>query len=207
MEAPEAAIVLASSVRSTARPSTSPWARTRRCGRRIRTPVESRLRPARRPVRRRPRAQRGAHEGLQPRRARTVGGVRGRDADPPGGGGRGRRTGRARAEDRQPALEARLHGRARRRTRLRRGDRAPARGLQRLQRPIGQRRGAGGCAARLRVAIRHEIDPARVRRHDVPDIRGTARRLEVATGWKPRIPLEQTIADALEAWRGRLAIA
>ena len=61
-----------------------------------------------------------------------------------------------------------------------------------------------GCA---RVAIRHEIDPARVRRHDVPDIRGTARRLEVATGWKPRIPLEQTIADALEAWRGRLAIA
>jgi GDP-4-dehydro-6-deoxy-D-mannose reductase len=56
----------------------------------------------------------------------------------------------------------------------------------------------------VRVEVRHEIDPARVRAHDVPEIRGTAERLRWATGWMPEIPLERTVADALEAWRTRL---
>jgi GDP-4-dehydro-6-deoxy-D-mannose reductase len=56
----------------------------------------------------------------------------------------------------------------------------------------------------VRVEVRHEIDPARVRAHDVPEIRGTAERLRSATGWMPEIPLERTVADALEAWRTRL---
>jgi GDP-4-dehydro-6-deoxy-D-mannose reductase len=61
-----------------------------------------------------------------------------------------------------------------------------------------------GC---VRVAIRHEVDPARVRAHDVPEVRGTAERLRSATGWTPEIPLERTVADAVEAWRVRLTDA
>jgi GDP-4-dehydro-6-deoxy-D-mannose reductase len=54
------------------------------------------------------------------------------------------------------------------------------------------------------IPVRHEIDPARVREHDVPEIRGSAARLQTRTGWVPRIPLEQTVDDALEAWRAEL---
>jgi GDP-4-dehydro-6-deoxy-D-mannose reductase len=55
-----------------------------------------------------------------------------------------------------------------------------------------------------RVEVRHEVDPARVRSHDVAEIRGSAERLRAACGWEPEIPLEQTVADALESWRERL---
>jgi len=55
------------------------------------------------------------------------------------------------------------------------------------------------------VPVRHEVDPARVRAHDVPEVRGTARRLRAATGWQPEIPLERTVADALDEWRARLS--
>ena len=51
------------------------------------------------------------------------------------------------------------------------------------------------CAAR--VEVRHEVDPARVRAHDVREIRGSAARLAEASGWRPEIPLEQTVADAI----------
>jgi len=54
------------------------------------------------------------------------------------------------------------------------------------------------------VAIRHEVDQARLRAHDVPEIRGSAERLRAATGWRPEIPLERTVADALAAWRERI---
>jgi GDP-4-dehydro-6-deoxy-D-mannose reductase len=56
-----------------------------------------------------------------------------------------------------------------------------------------------------RVEVRHEVDPDRVRAHDVPEIRGSAERIRAATGWAPKIPLERTVADALESWRERLA--
>ena len=55
-----------------------------------------------------------------------------------------------------------------------------------------------------RIPVRHEVDPARVRAHDVPEVRGSAERLRAATGWVPEIPLERTVADALEAWREEL---
>ena len=55
--------------------------------------------------------------------------------------------------------------------------------------------------------IRHEVDPERVRRHDVREIRGSAARLREATGWQPEIPLEQTLADAITWWRDELAQA
>jgi GDP-4-dehydro-6-deoxy-D-mannose reductase len=58
--------------------------------------------------------------------------------------------------------------------------------------------------AAARVPVRHEIDQARVREHDVPEVRGSAERLRAATGWQPEIPLERTVADALDAWREKL---
>jgi GDP-4-dehydro-6-deoxy-D-mannose reductase len=57
------------------------------------------------------------------------------------------------------------------------------------------------------LPVRHEIDESRVRAHDVPDVRGSAERLHAATGWRPEIPLERTVADALDAWRERLGAA
>ena len=59
--------------------------------------------------------------------------------------------------------------------------------------------------AEARVPVRHEVDPARVRAHDVPEVRGSAERLREATGWAPEIPLERTVADALESWRRELS--
>jgi GDP-4-dehydro-6-deoxy-D-mannose reductase len=55
------------------------------------------------------------------------------------------------------------------------------------------------------LPVRHEIDSERVRAHDVPELRGSPERLRAACGWRPEIPLERTVADALEAWRGELA--
>jgi GDP-4-dehydro-6-deoxy-D-mannose reductase len=52
---------------------------------------------------------------------------------------------------------------------------------------------------RVRVSV--EIDPARLRPSDNPVIVGSHARLTADTGWTPRIPLEQTMADLLDYWR------
>jgi GDP-4-dehydro-6-deoxy-D-mannose reductase len=52
--------------------------------------------------------------------------------------------------------------------------------------------------------VRHEIDPRRVRVRDVPEVRGSAERFARTSGWGPTIPLEQTVADAVDYWRERL---
>jgi GDP-4-dehydro-6-deoxy-D-mannose reductase len=46
-----------------------------------------------------------------------------------------------------------------------------------------------------------EPDPERLRPADIPVLSGDASRLERATGWRPEIPLEQTLADTLDAAR------
>jgi GDP-4-dehydro-6-deoxy-D-mannose reductase len=51
------------------------------------------------------------------------------------------------------------------------------------------------------VAVDHVVDPARVRAHEVPEIRGSAARLRADTGWEPEIPLARTLADALAGFR------
>jgi GDP-4-dehydro-6-deoxy-D-mannose reductase len=55
------------------------------------------------------------------------------------------------------------------------------------------------------VELRVEVDESRLRADDVDEMRGSAERLRARTGWEPEIPLEQTVADALESWRERLA--
>ena len=52
-----------------------------------------------------------------------------------------------------------------------------------------------------RVPMRQEVDPARVRPYDLPWTVGDSSRLTQATGWKPSIPLEQTLADLLDYHR------
>jgi GDP-4-dehydro-6-deoxy-D-mannose reductase len=56
--------------------------------------------------------------------------------------------------------------------------------------------------ARARVPIRVRIDPARYRPNDVPVLLGNPERIRLELGWTPRIPLEQTLADLLDYWRG-----
>ncbi len=51
------------------------------------------------------------------------------------------------------------------------------------------------------VSLALETDPALVRAVEVPVLRGDPGRLEEATGWKPEIPLEQTLADVMDYWR------
>jgi GDP-4-dehydro-6-deoxy-D-mannose reductase len=48
------------------------------------------------------------------------------------------------------------------------------------------------------------IDPSLVRPVDVPVLRGSAARLESATGWKPAIPLDDTLRDVLAYWEDQL---
>ena len=46
-----------------------------------------------------------------------------------------------------------------------------------------------------------EPDPERMRPADLPIVSGDATRLRQATGWRPEIPLRQTLADALDSAR------
>jgi GDP-4-dehydro-6-deoxy-D-mannose reductase len=51
---------------------------------------------------------------------------------------------------------------------------------------------------RVRVEVRERAD---ARRADTAVTRADARKLRAATGWAPRIPLDQTLADTLDYWR------
>lgn len=53
-----------------------------------------------------------------------------------------------------------------------------------------------------RVEVRP--DAARFRPSDVPVLRGSAEKIQQAVGWRPQIPLEQTLVDLLEYWRQQI---
>jgi len=55
-----------------------------------------------------------------------------------------------------------------------------------------------------RRPIELEADPALLRPIDLPVLRGDPTRLHEATGWKPEIPMEQTLADLLDDMRRRI---
>lgn len=50
--------------------------------------------------------------------------------------------------------------------------------------------------------IRIEVDSSRLRPVDIPIIEADIHKLEETTGWRIQIPLEQTIKDTLNYWRG-----
>ncbi len=52
------------------------------------------------------------------------------------------------------------------------------------------------------ATISVERDPARMRPADIPELRGDATRIRADTGWRPQIPLEQTLSETLDYWRG-----
>jgi GDP-4-dehydro-6-deoxy-D-mannose reductase len=56
-----------------------------------------------------------------------------------------------------------------------------------------------------RVPVTVEQEPSRVRPVEVPVVAGDASKLTEATGWAPRIPIEQTLSDALDYARAALA--
>lgn len=58
-----------------------------------------------------------------------------------------------------------------------------------------------GLVARARVPVAIVVDPARLRPVDVPVLVGSHDRITAATGWRPEIPLEQTLDDLLSWWR------
>lgn len=55
------------------------------------------------------------------------------------------------------------------------------------------------------IEVEHELDPARVRAHEVMDLRGSHDRLTAATGWQPEIPFRQTMSDMIDWWETELA--
>jgi GDP-4-dehydro-6-deoxy-D-mannose reductase len=65
----------------------------------------------------------------------------------------------------------------------------------------------GLAAAVARVPVRHVVRSNRMRGHDVPEVRGSAARLAGESGWRPSIPLAQTVEDALDALRTQERVA
>ena len=53
--------------------------------------------------------------------------------------------------------------------------------------------------ARVKVEVRQKVEPGR--KADTAVTRADPRKLRLATGWAPRIPLAQTLADILDDWR------
>lgn len=54
------------------------------------------------------------------------------------------------------------------------------------------------------VSVEVRVDPERLRPADIPALVGDAGKLREATGWRPRLPLDQTLRDLLEYWRARV---
>ena len=52
--------------------------------------------------------------------------------------------------------------------------------------------------------MRMETDPALLRPVDIPELRGDPSLLQAATGWVPAHNLDDTLAEVLDDWRGRL---
>jgi GDP-4-dehydro-6-deoxy-D-mannose reductase len=58
---------------------------------------------------------------------------------------------------------------------------------------------------RARTPVEVFVDPARVRPVDQPLLVADPSKLRAATGWEPRFPIAQTLADMLEYWRQAVA--
>jgi GDP-4-dehydro-6-deoxy-D-mannose reductase len=54
------------------------------------------------------------------------------------------------------------------------------------------------------VSVQVETDPRKLRPREISRVFASITKVREATGWEPRIPLRQTLADLLEDWRARL---
>lgn len=51
------------------------------------------------------------------------------------------------------------------------------------------------------VAVKIEADSNRIRSNDIPEVVGNPQKIQMTTGWRPKIPLETTLRDLLDYWR------
>lgn len=58
----------------------------------------------------------------------------------------------------------------------------------------------------VKVPVRVEVDPSRVRTTEIADQVGDAGSLRAATGWTPEIPLDESLHDMLAEWRSHVAV-
>jgi GDP-4-dehydro-6-deoxy-D-mannose reductase len=54
-----------------------------------------------------------------------------------------------------------------------------------------------------KAQVRVEVDPKRLRPSDVPILLADSSKFIGRTGWKPRLPFQQTLRDLLDFWRDR----
>ena len=59
---------------------------------------------------------------------------------------------------------------------------------------------------RARVKIKVRVDHDRFRPNDVPLVVGDPGRIRSEVGWAPEIPIEQTLDEVLEYWRGNVGV-
>jgi GDP-4-dehydro-6-deoxy-D-mannose reductase len=55
------------------------------------------------------------------------------------------------------------------------------------------------------ITVAVSYDPARMRPSDMPQLYGAYSKIEQDTGWRPEIPLRQSLADALAEWLAKLS--
>ena len=56
-----------------------------------------------------------------------------------------------------------------------------------------------------RKPVKVEVDPAKLRKTDIPFLAGDGSKIKRETSWSPTFPLEETLLSLLETWRGRPA--
>lgn len=59
--------------------------------------------------------------------------------------------------------------------------------------------------ARAQCEVRLEVEPARVRKTDIPELVGNAGKAHAAIGWTPEIPLDRTLDEMLAYERAKYA--
>ncbi len=55
----------------------------------------------------------------------------------------------------------------------------------------------------VKFDVQIEVDPERLRRVDIPEVRGSREKLSTATGWEPKATFETMLKDLLDYWRGQ----
>jgi GDP-4-dehydro-6-deoxy-D-mannose reductase len=60
-----------------------------------------------------------------------------------------------------------------------------------------------GLLSHAKIDVSVEVDPLRLRPADVPLYQCDASAFMSASGWEPKIPLDQTLAELLDYWRNR----
>jgi len=55
-----------------------------------------------------------------------------------------------------------------------------------------------------KIEVRVETEPSRLRSSDLSVLSGDFSKFQAATGWRPEIPIERSLADLLDYWRERV---